>query len=122
MEIDNPVIQLCVAGTQAEFQHKWDEAKAFYEQAWKIQTNPYEGCLAAHYMARFQVDPNIEFEWNKKALLLAQSIEDDRVISFLPSLFLNMGKSYEKLGDFVSAQMYYNKASRSGLSHQMEDE
>lgn len=120
MEIENPVIILCVAGTKAEFQHKLDEAKALYEQAWRIQTNAYEACVAAHYMARFREDPKIEFKWNKLALELAQTNSDDRVTPFLPSLYLNMGKSYEKLGDLVSAQKYYDKASQLGLSHQME--
>lgn len=121
METENPVIQLCVAGTQAEFQHRFDEAKAFYEQAWRIQTNAYEACIAAHYMARFRENPKLEFEWNLKALELAQSNSDGRVNPFLPSLYLNLGKSYEKLGDLDSAQMYYDKASQLGLSHQMEE-
>lgn len=122
MEIDNPVVKLCIAGTQAEFQHKVEEAKAFYEQAWQIQTNDYEACIAAHYMARFQEDAGVEFGWNQKALDYALSCELDRVSPFLPSLYLNLGKSYEKLGDMVSAQMHYNHASQLGLTHQMDME
>jgi len=122
MEIDNPVIKLCIDGTQAEFQHKFEEAKAFYEQAWQIQSNDYEACIAAHYMARFQEDPVIEFGWNQKAIEHALSCELDRVSPFLPSLYLNLGKSYEKLGDLASAHKYYDQASQSGLAHQMDVE
>jgi tetratricopeptide (TPR) repeat protein len=122
MEIDNPVIQLCIAGTQAEFQHKIDEAKVFYEQAWQIQSNDYEACMAAHYMARLQKDPKIEFDWNQKALKYAGLCADGRVTPFLPSLFLNMGKSYEKLGDLSTAQHYYDKALQLGMPHQMDIE
>ena len=35
MHTNNPVVQLCISGTQAEFQHKIEEAKAFYKQAWQ---------------------------------------------------------------------------------------
>lgn len=122
MEIDNPVVKLCIAGTQAEFQHKIEEAKRYYEQAWQIQTNDYEACIAAHYMARFQEDAGKEFDWNQKALKHALSCELGRVSAFLPSLYLNMGKSYEKLGDLASAQMHYDQASQLGLSHQMDVE
>ena len=122
METDNPVVKLCIAGTQAEFQHKIEEAKGFYEQAWQIQTNDYEACIAAHYMARFQEDAGIEFDWNQKALKHALSCELDRVSAFLPSLYLNLGKSYEKLGDLASAKMHYDQASQLGLSHQMDVE
>jgi hypothetical protein len=122
MEIDNQVVQLCIAGTQAEFQHKLEEAKEFYAQAWQMQTNDYEACIAAHYMARFQEDPQIEFDWNLKALKHAQVSEDDRVTPFLPSLYLNLGKSYERLGDMVLAQVYYDQASQLGFSHQMNVE
>jgi len=122
MEVDNPVVKLCIAGTQAEFRHNIEEAKSFYEQAWQIQTDDYEASIAAHYMARFQNDPKIEFAWNLKALEHAQACKDDRVIPFLASLYLNMGKSYERLGDQSSAQAYYTLASQSGLSHQMDVE
>lgn len=122
METDNPVVKLCIAGTQAEFQHKVEEAKAFYEQAWQIQTNDYEACIAAHYMARFQKDAGLAFDWNQKALDHALTCKDERVTPFLPSLYLNMGKSYEKLGDPASAQLHYNLASQLGLTHQMDTE
>jgi len=35
MDLDNPVVKLCVAGTQAEFRGQIDEARALYQQAWE---------------------------------------------------------------------------------------
>lgn len=120
MEADNRVIQLCIAGTQAEFRHNVAEAMTLYEQAWEIQTNAYEACIAAHYMARHQKDPKEELNWNQKALEFAGACGDDRVLPFLPSLYLNIGKSHEKLGDLDTAQKYFEQAAQLGLSHQMD--
>ncbi len=36
MDLDNPVIQLCLAGTQAEFEGRLDAARAAYRQAWEL--------------------------------------------------------------------------------------
>ena len=91
MDVDNPVVQLCIIGTQAEFQHKVGEAKAFYEQAWQIQTNDYEACIAAHYMARHQTDPKVEFDWNQKALEYALVSNDDLVSSLSSLLIFEYG-------------------------------
>jgi hypothetical protein len=120
METGNPIIKLCIAGTQAEFQHQIEEAKALYLKACQIQTNDYEACIAAHYMASHQKDPKIEFEWNQKALEYAGVCPEGLVNEFFPSLYVNMGKSFERLGDPISAQMYYDKASQLGLFHQMD--
>ncbi len=65
--------------------------------------NNYEACIAAHYVARFQDDPQDRFAWNKLALDKAQALGDARVQDFLPSLYLNMGKSYELIGNLAEA-------------------
>ncbi len=122
MDLENRVIQLCIAGTQAEFHRRFSDAVALYEQAWQIHSNDYEACIAAHYMARHRNNPKEEFEWNQKALDYAMTCDDDRLTSFLPSLYVNMGKSHEKLGDLNVAQKYYEKAAQLGLSHQMDME
>jgi len=35
MDLNIPVVKLCVAGTQAEFRGQIDEARALYQQAWE---------------------------------------------------------------------------------------
>jgi hypothetical protein len=52
MDLDNPVIQLCLAGTRAEFEGRLDAARAAYRHAWELAQNDYDACVAAHYVAR----------------------------------------------------------------------
>lgn len=118
MDTNNPVIKLCMEGAQAEFHGRLAEARACYEQAWKIAQDDYEACVAAHYVARFQETPQATFEWNQEALNRANAAADERVQPFYPSLYLNMGHSYEQLGNQEEAQRYYDQAAALGAIHQ----
>jgi tetratricopeptide (TPR) repeat protein len=113
----NPVIKLCIEGSQAEFEGKIDVAYSLYRQAWEAATDDYEACIAAHYLARHQADPQDRLRWNKTALERAEAVKDGRVDSFYPSLYLNIGKSYELLGDHAEARHYYTLAARLGFPH-----
>ena len=118
MDINNPVIKLCMEGTCAEFEHRLDDAKQFYLQAWEACTDDYEACIAAHYVARFQETPEETLHWNQIALSHANAVDDERVKDFYPSLYLNLGQSYEALDDQVNAQKYYQLAADLGVPHQ----
>jgi tetratricopeptide (TPR) repeat protein len=118
MDINNPVIKLCMEGTQAEFQGQIDEAHTLYQQAWQAAQNDYEACIAAHYLARHQTDLHEKFRWNQIALDKADMVADGRVQAFYASLYLNMGESYELLGNLAEAQRYYDLASELGVIHQ----
>jgi hypothetical protein len=123
MDVNNPVIQLCIQGTQAEFSRDLPLAHALYQQAWDSATDDYEACIAAHYLARFQETPTDAFHWNQEALVRANTADtagDDRVREFYPSLYLNMGQSYEKLGQQAAARQYYDLAASLGFPHQAE--
>lgn len=120
MDLNNPVIQLCLAGTQAEFEGRLDAARAAYRQAWELTQDDYDACVAAHYAARLQSDPAVTLHWNQVALDRAEAVGDDRVCSFYPSLYLNLGRSFEVLGHDVEAQRYYALASDLGFAHQVE--
>jgi tetratricopeptide (TPR) repeat protein len=120
MDIDNPVVKLCIEGTQAEYEKRDADARALYEQAWRAARDDYEACIAAHYMARHQERPEDALYWNQEALDRANAIADERVQEFYPSLFLNMGHSYEMLGNQVEAQRYYRLAARFGVTHSAE--
>lgn len=119
MEITNPVLQLCIQGTEAEYQHRLDDARALYQQAWDTATDDYEACIAAHYVARFQDTPEETFRWNQEALNRADAVNDDRVKAFYPSLYVNMGKSYEELGNREEAERFYALAAALGLEHSL---
>ncbi|MEZ4860137.1 MAG: hypothetical protein R3C14_02465 [Caldilineaceae bacterium] len=119
MDVNNPIIKLCTAGAQAEFAGDIDEAKALYQQAWDAATDHYEACIAAHYMARHQT-PADAFRWNQIALERANAVPDARVQPFYGSLYVNMGHSYEQMGDQAAAEHYYALAATFGVVHQAE--
>lgn len=117
---DNPVIRLCLAGSQAEFEHRLDDAQRLYQQAWELATDDYEACIAAHYVARHQANPQETLRWNQIALDRAAAAGTDRVGEFFPSLYVNLGHSHEVLGHQAEAQHYYARAAELGLVHQTD--
>ncbi|MES1249712.1 MAG: hypothetical protein ABUL46_03465, partial [Chitinophaga rupis] len=72
----NPVVQLCVKGIGTE----------------------YGG-------APEQADAGEALKWNLLALEYARKVDAAEVTSFLPSLYLNVAKSYEDLKDFGNARV-----------------
>lgn len=120
MDINNPVIKLCMEGTNAEFRGQIEEAHSCFQKAWELAQDDYEACIAAHYLARYQ-DPKERLYWNQVALEKADAVVDERVRDFYPSLYLNMGESHELLGNLVEAQRYYDLAAELGVVHQEEE-
>jgi len=53
MDLHNPVVILCIKGTQAEFEGRQEDTYALYLQAWEARKNDYDACIAAHYIARY---------------------------------------------------------------------
>jgi tetratricopeptide (TPR) repeat protein len=121
MDSENPVVRLCVAVTQAEFAGQIDEARRLAWLAWQAASDDYEACIAAHYVARYQESREDALHWNQLALRCAQTVDDGRVAPFYPSLYLNMGRAYENLGDLAAAQAYYARAAELGVDHQGEN-
>ena len=121
MNLDNPVIKLCMEGTQAEFQGLVDQARSLYQKAREVAQDDYDACVAAHYVARFQENHQDRLYWNQVALDKANAVKDNSVQEFYPSLFLNMGQSYELLGDFSEAKRYYGLAAKLGVIHQIDE-
>ena len=117
MDLDNPVVQLCIQGTQAEYAGRPDDAFKLYLQAWETAKDDFEACIAAHYVARFQDTPEDRLRWNQEALKRAETVKDDRVKDFFPSLYVNMGQSYELMGNPVEARRYFDLAAGLGLNH-----
>ena len=118
MDITNPVIQLCIQGARAEFEKRTEDARALYQQAWDLHADDYEACIAAHYLARFQDTPEETLRWNQIALERANAVNDERVAEFYPSLYVNLGHSYETLGNQSEAKRYYELAAELGVIHQ----
>jgi tetratricopeptide (TPR) repeat protein len=112
MEIDpnNQVVQLCSEGIKAEMEGKAQVALDFYMQAWSIRKDDYDACIVSHYVARLQETPQDILRWNQESLNYADAVGDERVRTFYPSLYLNMGKSHEDLGNTDEARKYYQLA------------
>lgn len=111
MDPNNPVVKLCVEGMRVESEGHYDDARRLFEQAWQASTDDFEACIAAHYVARHQPDAQATFWWNQEALRRAEAAGDDRVLGYYPSLYLNLGYSYELLGDAVEACRHYRLAA-----------
>jgi hypothetical protein len=120
MDISNRIIQLCIQGTRAEFEHRLDDARLLYQQAWEASTDDYEASIAAHYRARLQENPEESLRWNQLALMRAQMADDERIKDFYPSLYLSLGRSHEILGNQREAQKYYCLAAEMGFPHQTD--
>lgn len=101
-------------GTQAEFDHRHVDACTLYHRAWNSAADDYERCIAAHYVARYQTLPQEILAWNQLALKHAEAVNDERVTSFFPSLYVNLGHAHEQVGQIEEAQRYYNLAAASG--------
>jgi hypothetical protein len=105
-------------GTRAEFEHRLEDARVLYQQAWDARKDDYDACIAAHYVARFQDSTEESLRWNQIALEHADAIKDERVKDFYPSLYLSLGYSYELVGNQTEAQRYYDLAAALGVIHQ----
>jgi tetratricopeptide (TPR) repeat protein len=117
MDLNNPVIRLCVQGTQAEYRRDQQAACECYRQAWQAAATDLEACIAAHYLARCQDDPQEILRWNQEALDRANRAQDERVKSYYPSLYLNLGRAFEIVGQREEAQRCYRLAGEWGKAH-----
>jgi len=113
---NNKMVQLCVEGMNAEAQGNIELAKQCFQHAWDIAADDFEAFTAAHYVARNQDNPNDALHWNKEALRLAIATGKDDIKPYYPSLYLNVAKSYETLGNYDEAAKYYTLAAECSSS------
>jgi hypothetical protein len=118
VDLNHPVLKLCVAGTQAEFKGQIDEVRALYQQAWEAAQDDFDACVAAHFVARDQEQPEDRLYWNRVALDRANAVADNRVQDFYPSLFLSMGHAFDLLGNLAEANRYYDLAAELSVRYQ----
>jgi rifampin ADP-ribosylating transferase len=101
---NNHVVKLCIQGMDMEDKGKPEEASRLFLQAWNEATNDFEKYTAAFYVARHQKSAEDKLNWLKKALGLALSINNDSVNGALSSLYTNIAKCYEEMGDEDNAK------------------
>ncbi|MEO6525455.1 MAG: hypothetical protein ABIP93_02405 [Gemmatimonadaceae bacterium] len=112
MDPNNPVVKMCAQGIDVEMKGHRDEARLLFLQAWELRQDDADACVAAHYVARHQETPAETLRWNELALMHALRSSADSVRSFYPSLYLNLGKSYEDCGDSSRARELYEQGER----------
>jgi len=49
MDLNSPVIKLCIAGNRAEFKGQIDEARSLYQHAWEAAQDDF-ACVAAKFI------------------------------------------------------------------------
>jgi hypothetical protein len=115
MKLVPDVVRRCLEGLEAEMQGRRADAHALYLRAWSERTDAYDACVAAHYLARTQEAPSDTLAWNLTALVQAMLVGDERVHRFLPSLHLNLGHSWEMMGDEAKARGQFELAAEAAL-------
>ena len=113
MEFDpnNNVIKLCVQGMDMEGKGKPEEAGRLFLLAWNEATNDFEKFLASHYIARHQKNVSDKLKWLETGLQLTLKINNDYVKGIFPSLYSNIAKCYEELGNLDNAKKNYELAN-----------
>lgn len=101
---NNIVVRLCIQGMDMEEKGKPEEAGKLFLQAWNEATNDFERFTAAHYVARHQKDVADRLKWYETALAHALNVNDEAVKGAFASLYSNIAKCYEELGDIEQAE------------------
>lgn len=109
-----------------------EAARRIFAEVWvdigEESGDPLHRCAVAHSMADVQDDPSEELVWDLRALDAAELITEERataagvqgsVSGFYPSLHLNVGECYRKLGalDLARAHVERGRAAASTLGN-----
>jgi tetratricopeptide (TPR) repeat protein len=111
-----------------------EAARHLFAQIWdEIGGEPWDPlhvCVLAHAMADVQDDVHEELVWDQRALMAADQLTDARVAQagvmlpvagLYPSLHLNLGECYRRLGDLDRAREHLQRA-QTGIGALGDDE
>ncbi len=110
----------------SEVQGDMNAARALYAELWEEAArrgDMYAACIASHFMAHAQNEPETQLAWHTRAFDSAEAARvagDERVAPFLPSLQANLADVYMRLGDRGQAKAYIEEA-RAGESALRDD-
>lgn len=108
---NNDIVKLCLQGMRMEDKGQPEEAGKLFLQAFNESSNDFEKFLAAHHVARHQKNVSGKLQWLETTLQHALKINNDTVKSAFPSLYFNLAKCYEELGDPEKAKKNYELAT-----------
>lgn len=112
----NHVVRLCIQGMEMEDKQNPQEAGILFLQAWNEATSDFERFTAAFYVARHQKNVSEKLKWLETALQLALKANSLSGKSALPSLYSNIAKCYEDLGDADNAKVNNQLAMTSKVN------
>jgi rifampin ADP-ribosylating transferase len=104
---NNAIIKLCMSGLGLEDSGNSEDAITMFHKAWHEATDDYERIIVSYHLARIQKSISDKLKWMKTSLQCALKINDDNVKSAYSTLYLNIAKCYEELGDFDNAKRNY---------------
>jgi hypothetical protein len=125
--ITDPILVRIGEGVQLHHHRgRREAARQMFEQIWdeigREQGDPLHVCVLAHAMADVQDDVSQELLWDQRALVAADLLTDVRtaragvalpVAGLYPSLHINLGECYLKLGDLDRARDHLHRARAS---------
>lgn len=101
---NNNIVKLCLQGMAMEDIGKPEEAGILFLEAWNEATDDLERFISAFYVARHQANIAGKLKWFETSLQFALKVNDVAATSALPSLYSNIAKCYEALGDSEKAR------------------
>lgn len=104
---NNAIIRLCMNGMELEDSENSEDAITMFHKAWHEATDDYERFIASYHLARMQKSITDKLKWMETSLQCALKINDDNVNSAYSTLYLNIAKCYEELGDSENAKRNY---------------
>jgi tetratricopeptide (TPR) repeat protein len=126
MSSDPTIVRIGQAVELHHYQGQREAAREEFVQIWEDiggeQGDPLHVCVLAHAMADVQDDVHQELVWDQRALAAADLLTEERVAQagvslpvagLYPSLHLNLGECYRKLGDLGRAREHLQQAQAS---------
>lgn len=110
MEEANLIAISCNKGLALERKGDHRGATIIYAMAWGNAINDTEKCIAAHFVARIQESLHGTLHWNLESLRYAQLVKSNDIKTYLPSLYFNIGTSYEALDNQIDANKFFDLA------------
>lgn len=129
----DPVMAEIGRGIELSHSGEREAARELFAVLWGsvgVGGDAFHRCVLAHSMADVQDDPREELVWDLRALETADLISDERarqggvagpVASFYPSLHLNLGDVYRRLGNLDRARDHLARG-RAAVGELRDDE